>query len=114
MPQNVENSGLSEVVREWSRNWGEVTPRDILWVRTTRDQAMRLLYDDVGSTEEAIYLVTLRGDFSMLVDTGKSLHGVWAALFIDAREMRVRTFTVRPEEFIPEFELSGLGEVGRI
>ncbi|MEV5982800.1 hypothetical protein [Streptomyces sp. NPDC052114] len=50
----------------------------------------------------------------MLVDTGKSLHGVWAALFIDAREMRVRTFTVRPEEFIPEFELSGLGEVGRI
>ncbi|MFF4507618.1 hypothetical protein [Streptomyces sp. NPDC001401] len=114
MSQNLTGSSLDSLVREWARKWGEDNPSEILWVTTTRNEAIQLLHDNVTSTNDAAYLVTLRGDFSMLVDTGKSLHGVWAALLVDPVHMEVRTYTVRPAGFIPDIDLSALGEVSSI
>ncbi|MER6441256.1 hypothetical protein ABT275_33465 [Streptomyces sp. NPDC001185] len=81
---------------------------------TTRDRAMRLLYSTVGSTDEPVFLLTCRGDFSRLRETGKSVHGVWAALFIDPVTLDVRSYTVRPWDFIPDVDLSALGAVTSI
>lgn len=111
MSQDSAERDLAGLALAWSKEWGEETPRDIQWVLTTRDEAMRLLYGNVGSVSDAAYLITFRGDFSQLRDTGKSAHGVWAALLVDQNSMHVRTFTVRPQDFIPEIDLSALGEV---
>ncbi|MEU0413563.1 hypothetical protein ABZ307_38030 [Streptomyces griseorubiginosus] len=114
MSQNLTGPNLHSLVHEWASKWGEDNQREILWVTTTRNEAMQLIHDNVTSTNEAAYLVTLRGDFSMLVDTEKSVHGVWAALLVDPVHMEVRTYTVRPTGFIPDIDLSRLGEVSSI
>lgn len=114
MSKNSASRDLVALVLEWAREWGEEDPRDIRWVYATRDEAIRLLHGSVGSTDESTYLVTLRGDFSLVRDSGKSMHGVWAALMVDPTLMQVRTYTVRPSDSIPDMDLSALGEVNTI
>ncbi|MEU1502778.1 hypothetical protein [Streptomyces sp. NPDC005732] len=110
MPESV-SSALESLARGWASEWGEENPQEMQWVSTTRDQAMRLLYSTVASTDEPAFLLTCRGDFSRLRETGKSTHGVWAALFIDPVTMEVRSYTVRPWDFIPDVDLSVLGPI---
>ncbi|PZT73031.1 hypothetical protein DNK56_34400 [Streptomyces sp. AC1-42W] len=85
----------------------------MLAVSTTRDIAMRALHDGtVGSDDEPIYLVILKGNFTFKVPGTKTVRaGTWAALFVDANSFRVQTMTIRPPEAIPDVSLDSIGTV---
>ncbi|GGZ38910.1 hypothetical protein GCM10010387_36380 [Streptomyces inusitatus] len=73
---------------------------------------MRAVYGPgFGSTSKPKYLLTLRGDFSFLTDSGTSRNGVWAALFLSVDSPHITGYTVRPAGDVPSYDL---GELGRV
>lgn len=107
---------LADCVRAWAYDWNEDHPRDVHVVVSTHDRAMRALFGRrVGSVDAPAYLVVLSGEFSDIQPgSGTVRSGVWAALFIDPAPMRVRSFTVRPPDMVPHYDLTELGSVYRL
>ncbi|GAA2243357.1 hypothetical protein GCM10010232_32960 [Streptomyces amakusaensis] len=103
---------LSGVAHDWALEWGDGSPRDLCVVLTTGDAGMQAVYGPgFGSTPKPKYLLTLRGDFSFLAESGTPRNGVWAALFISVDSMNITGYTVRPADDIPPCDLGKLGRV---
>lgn len=96
--------------RAWASHHGEPSPRDIRVVSTTHRAAAKAIWGDaVDAPGHQIYLITLKGRFT--IPGGPS--GEWAALFAGEQQLSRRppnvSLTLRPAEAIPDFRLENLG-----
>lgn len=105
---------IRELVLEWARSWGVVRPVNVRVVSTTQATAAGYLNPGVSSLSVSCYLVTLEGDFELVLPSGSRKRGSWAALRIDQARPCVRGFTVRPSDWIPKAPLETLGTVHAI